>query len=510
MASLQSRLRTNSRLWTLYALWALMMVGLNGEIVAASNSPRRLLQQPGQSPPPQANLTRPPKPPPPTAATLTPSIISFCGSLTATSANCSVLLCQGQSMVVTTCGKNTAGGGDAGDTVLSVFSETGALVSYNDDAPQDGTADTACSGSDLAQGLSYISLPPPLTSTMLTMVSGCYRGTTCTARLSYTIKGLCPSPPPPLPLPPPPASFPPQPPPAAAVFSADSVIAVAVGVSFGFVVLVCFSGFGFYRWRVRIQNQIAALEQAAGLHDGDGEGNLEDLAKLGPIGKAATCAVSLSFLADFYERGGFADKPDLTTGEFVRDCVVPTTAVRRCRLADTLDPKDVWSMDKGMPFYFISHAFSNKFGLLMATLVDHFSVRNPEEVFIWLDVFAINQHDTDSELNEGLTLKQTIRLSECTLVVLDKSALPLSRLWCLYEISETPRQDLRLLTQGFALGDIALAIKSIDVEKARIIPSADSPCQLRTHNRLCIWAGSGLSGAPRGCRLLASAHTTGM
>jgi hypothetical protein len=50
---------------------------------------------------------------------------------------------------------------------------------------------------------------------------------------------------------------------------------------------------------------------------------------------------------------------------------------------------------------------------------------------VWLDILAINQHDTDAELKEGNTLRRTINLSKETLCVLDDEAKPLSRLWCL-------------------------------------------------------------------------------
>lgn len=86
-------------------------------------------------------------------------------------------------------------------------------------------------------------------------------------------------------------------------------------------------------------------------------------------------------------------------------------------------------------------------------------------------MFAVNQFDTDSDLNGGKTLSDTLDLSVNTLVrpdaddqllrvqrydiavngalrgccptrnpqvILDKTGLPLRRLWCLFEISETP------------------------------------------------------------------------
>ncbi|XRB15525.1 EF-hand domain-containing protein [Pseudoscourfieldia marina] len=77
-------------------------------------------------------------------------------------------------------------------------------------------------------------------------------------------------------------------------------------------------------------------------------------------------------------------------------------------------------------------------------------------VFVWLDIFAINQDDTGgvfsamAELDDGRALAGTIATSRATLVVLDKDrVIPLTRLWCLYEIGSTPPQKLQLVMHGF-------------------------------------------------------------
>ena len=49
-------------------------------------------------------------------------------------------------------------------------------------------------------------------------------------------------------------------------------------------------------------------------------------------------------------------------------------------------------------------------------------------------------------------------------MVLDRGALPLRRLWCLYEVAETEAAHagadfLRLLTLGSALSDVARAFR---------------------------------------------------
>lgn len=147
----------------------------------------------------------------------------------------------------------------------------------------------------------------------------------------------------------------------------------------------------------------------------------------------------------------------------------------------------------------------NRFSLVIDTLRERFADKDASEVFVWLDVFAarifttpsepprsqlgvvvhlllapprwrlssdfslppsscfvvvrpqINQWDTDADLNNGQTLRDTIELSADTLVVLDPTGLPLRRLWCLYEISETPQEESRLQLLAHGADSSALA-----------------------------------------------------
>lgn len=78
-----------------------------------------------------------------------------------------------------------------------------------------------------------------------------------------------------------------------------------------------------------------------------------------------------------------------------------------------------------------------------------------------------------SDLDGGKMLTETIGLSERTLVVLDQAAVPLSRLWCLYEIAVTYRDRLKPLTHGFTLRQIAQVFKQIDVASAKCFSDLD-------------------------------------
>ena len=76
----------------------------------------------------------------------------------------------------------------------------------------------------------------------------------------------------------------------------------------------------------------------------------------------------------------------------------------------------------------------------MDSVSDFFAGAVATEVFLWLDIFAVNQHDASgSELDGGMTLRNTVELAAHTLVVLERgSTLTLSRLWCLYEVGSAP------------------------------------------------------------------------
>ena len=103
-------------------------------------------------------------------------------------------------------------------------------------------------------------------------------------------------------------------------------------------------------------------------------------------------------------------------------------------------------------------------------------------MFVWLDIFAINQDDgrAMAELGDGRTLARVIEESAATLVVLDAEAFALSRLWCLYEIGSTPLHKLELLTTGGSTADSVAAARLVDAEQA-ICFSDDDRKMIQTH-----------------------------
>ena len=89
----------------------------------------------------------------------------------------------------------------------------------------------------------------------------------------------------------------------------------------------------------------------------------------------------------------------MTVKEVVELIVKPATVVEKISFIDLMSP--------GLyvkPTAFVSHAFGNPFHLLVESLLSHFRDAVPSEVFVWIDVFIINQHDPGADLHGGLTL----------------------------------------------------------------------------------------------------------
>ena len=195
----------------------------------------------------------------------------------------------------------------------------------------------------------------------------------------------------------------------------------------------------------------------------------------------ANRAVSLAFLQDFYD-ACVAPLPDgaaTTTEAVVAQLILPATEkLGRCSVARAAPSAF------GPPHAFVSHAFRNPFSLLLAALREYFRAAVASEVFVWLDVFAINQHAPGADLHDGETLAFTIASARAVLVVLDKRTVPLSRLWCLFEIDSTPPDKLLLLTPGYTDADLSAAFAAICVDDADCFdPQAKEMIQRKIRER---------------------------
>ena len=128
------------------------------------------------------------------------------------------------------------------------------------------------------------------------------------------------------------------------------------------------------------------------------------------------------------------------------------------------------------PTHFVSHAWGNSFVDLVANLEDYFLGAAVDEVFVWLDIFAINQKAGRAmcDLENGAALAEVIDNAVACLVVLDRGMRPLTRLWCLFEVGSTPTDKLQMLPPpGMGDGEVVDAARLIDVDKALCFSQAD-------------------------------------
>ncbi|GFR45284.1 hypothetical protein Agub_g6392, partial [Astrephomene gubernaculifera] len=178
--------------------------------------------------------------------------------------------------------------------------------------------------------------------------------------------------------------------------------------------------------------------------------------------QVSECAVSLEFLLEFAR-----EIPDeWRTGQVVQELIKGFTVGRQSRFTDLMPTRHV-----KRPDYFISHKWDSPFHYLVRSVRDYLSGAVPGEVYVWLDIFAVNQHPGQEQQDDMAQLKNAITIaSGGTLVVLDHEAGPLGRVWCLFEIWLTVREkglgSLHLLTYGFTNNDIWDCFQAIDVKTA--------------------------------------------
>jgi hypothetical protein len=90
--------------------------------------------------------------------------------------------------------------------------------------------------------------------------------------------------------------------------------------------------------------------------------------------------------------------------------------------------------ETGPPQIFVSHAWSNSWGLLVLGLQAYAEFYNvsAKKLTCWIDIFVINQHNYMQELQQ---LDTVIEVCRNFIQIIDsESALPLGRVWCLYEV----------------------------------------------------------------------------
>jgi hypothetical protein len=171
------------------------------------------------------------------------------------------------------------------------------------------------------------------------------------------------------------------------------------------------------------------------------------------------CGVSVTWLRAFCEANTSAAE-DLTTQQVADRVILHETQHQQCRYVDLLDSKHV-----GPVTYFVSHRWQASFRDLVR-LVDNYcstlhSSRlelNPDKTFLWIDLFAVNQHSPAADL---AAIKDVIACSVQTLLCIDRDQQVLTRVWCVYEVWRT-LQKPRYKRQS-RNADLATPLKQLQV-----------------------------------------------
>ena len=142
--------------------------------------------------------------------------------------------------------------------------------------------------------------------------------------------------------------------------------------------------------------------------------------------------VSLSFILRFTKHFNLWHKK---TFEVVKEIIVPMTSNAQVAWAD-LPPEESLCEEGEIkpPQLFLSHAWSNSWGLLVLALENYAKFNNADhkKLTCWIDIFVINQHCYMTELKQ---LDDVINICANFVQVIDTTtALPLRRVWCLYEV----------------------------------------------------------------------------
>ncbi|KAK3288827.1 hypothetical protein CYMTET_3707 [Cymbomonas tetramitiformis] len=163
-----------------------------------------------------------------------------------------------------------------------------------------------------------------------------------------------------------------------------------------------------------------------------------------------TLGIPLAELRDFIQQ--YQQCVQYTTAEVCEKIVKLATAEIKCSYVELLRDK---GRRLGPATVFVSHAWRYLFSEFTETVLalEH-TEEQPEDIFLWIDVFCVNQHKTAERDFAwwSTTFREAVRDIGHTLVVLlpFSHPVPLARAWCLFEIFSTvdtsARLDLRIGT----------------------------------------------------------------
>ena len=134
------------------------------------------------------------------------------------------------------------------------------------------------------------------------------------------------------------------------------------------------------------------------------------------------CAVSWSWLLSFVKENE-AKLKNLSTQDVVDQIVKPATLLNKSRYVDLI-PKDCVSL----PTYFASHVWIAPFLDIVESLREHIGDNARDDVFVWIDIFAVNQHrDSGTQESDLKGLNTAVEKSRKTIVCIDANAKLLTR-----------------------------------------------------------------------------------
>ncbi|MEW5300975.1 MAG: hypothetical protein WDW36_003861 [Sanguina aurantia] len=160
--------------------------------------------------------------------------------------------------------------------------------------------------------------------------------------------------------------------------------------------------------------------------------------------RLVSSGVSIAFLLRIWKSLPLLLQPGvnpatLTTADAVRLVILPATARHQCRLTDLISPQHT-----GQPHFVICHSWQSNFGDLLTQLARHLHIdlnsplasQEKAQMFVWLDVCAVNQHLSSQRKSLSVSsVKAVVSHSlRGTLLMLDAQQSAMSRMWCMYEV----------------------------------------------------------------------------
>ncbi|KAJ3119198.1 Kinesin light chain 3 [Physocladia obscura] len=155
----------------------------------------------------------------------------------------------------------------------------------------------------------------------------------------------------------------------------------------------------------------------------------------------STMGLSFTAILNILKSWGGTDAVEgLTTGEVCASFILPMARDTGLSICEQLQNNPTSRNFVDEATYFFSHVWEFKFRDLLRSIESFIREQNlnPDETFIWLDIFSISQHDFTEKSFEWLssTFQEAIaKIGNLVLVMLPWSdPLPLKRAWCVYEI----------------------------------------------------------------------------